>query len=77
MTDTDRLAALLIEVFPAANRNQWPFSAMDVAKALIAAGVTLAAPATGLTPDPAEDDRQELSPILPSGRLRGWKGEPR
>jgi len=43
MTDTDRLAALLIEVFPAANRNQWPFTAMDVANALIAAGVTLAA----------------------------------
>jgi hypothetical protein len=42
MTDTDRLAALLIEVFPAANRNQWPFTAMDVAASLIAAGVTLA-----------------------------------
>jgi len=42
MTDTDRLAALLCEVFPAANRNQWPFAAMDVAAFLVAAGVTLA-----------------------------------
>lgn len=46
MTDTDRLAALLCEVFPAANRNQWPFAAMDVAASLIAAGVTLARPDT-------------------------------
>lgn len=42
MSDTDRLAELLIEVFPAANRNQWPFAATDVAAALIAAGVRVA-----------------------------------
>ena len=42
MSDTDRLAELLIEVFPAANRNQWPFAATDVAAALIAAGVCVA-----------------------------------
>jgi hypothetical protein len=39
MTDTDRLAALLCELFPTAERSRWPFSVQLAAERLVAAGV--------------------------------------
>ena len=60
MTDTDRLAALLQEVFTPHVVAQWPFTVHNVAVALAAAGVTLA------TPAPLDEERaaRELSDAL-------------
>jgi len=45
--DRERLAALLRDVFPATQRDRWPFTAEDVADRIIAAGFRAGVSLTG------------------------------
>jgi len=70
VSDTDRLAALLCDLFPTAERSRWPFSVQMAAERLTAAGVTLAA-----TPAPLDvSDCGAIHPEHPGTHCRRKPG---
>ena len=64
MTEQERLAALLCDLFPTAERSRWPFSVQLAAQRLLEAGVTV-----------AWDDDERSKPVCVHGRPYGLHDE--